>query len=323
MTEWIGSDVTASWEGADNALTLADLVDECERALKQFGGTKGTILKHMINMVYLNEMLVSDDFHPFYWLVDFDDTLASKAPSVISAITQADPGVITTSAAHGLAVDDIISIYDIVGMTELNNRMFAVNAVPSTTTLSLIDIDGLDAIDTTSLTAYSSGGVINQRGTLLNPSGKNVQRILECKWHGEKRMSPITIKELEDTTAFWDSSTSRPSRYYHRKKYSAAGGENNHLLWFAGCDAAYDLRYWYVMQPNKLINDSDVPLLPPQFHYAIVAGVLTRMAEFSVQVENQVIWPAIYQAQIEQLKQFNRKWYAETELAKHKKPFML
>ncbi|MCK5015630.1 MAG: hypothetical protein KAS32_01045, partial [Candidatus Peribacteraceae bacterium] len=259
MTEWIGSDVTASWEGASNALTFLNLIDECERGIKYYGGSKIDLVKHMINMVYLNEMLVVDNLYSLHWLIDFDDTVASKAPSVISAITQADPGVITTEEAHGKAVDDIVSIYDITGMTELNNRMFAVNSVPSTTNLTLIDIDGLDAIDTSGLTAYSSGGVINQRGTLLNPSGKNIQRILECKWHGEDRMTEITREELEETTIWWDSATARPERYYHRKKYSAAGGENNHLLWFYAADAAYDLRYWYEMQPTKLINNTDVP----------------------------------------------------------------
>lgn len=304
-------------------LTFANIKDECERALKQFGGAKGDLIKHVINMVYMNEILAVDDLYDLYWLVDFDDTLASKAPSVISAITGAYPGVITTSAAHGLAVGDIVSIYSIVGMTELNNRMFRVNTVPSTTTLDLIDIDELDAIDTSGYTAYSSGGVINHRGIPLSTTGKNVQRILECKWHGEKEMTPISSKELEETTAFWDSSTSRPSRYYHRKKYANDGSETDHLLWFRSADAAYDLRYWFEMRPSKLEADADVPLLPPQFHPAIVAGVLTRLAEQSIQVENQVIWPGIYTAQLEQLKQFNRKWYEKNELTKHKEPFML
>jgi len=304
-------------------LTLANLVDECERALKQYGGAKDALVKNMINMVYLNELLVCDDLYPFYWLKDFDDTLASKAPLVITGITGADPGVITTDAVHNREIGDIESIYDIVGMTELNNRMFKVNSVPSTTTLSLIDIDSIDAIDTSGYTAYTSGGVINHRGISLATSGKDVQRVLDCAWHGEKNMSPISARELEETTLFWDSSTARPTNYYHRKKYTTAGVESNHLLWFNGADAAYDLRYWFVLRPPKLVADADVPLLPPQFHYAIVAGVLTRLAEQAVQVENQVIWPGIYMSQIEQLKQFNRKWYQENELKNHKEPFML
>jgi len=323
MAEWIGTDDAASWSGVANALDFATLLSQCRRALKGYGAAKNDLIKHMINMVYLNEILVVDDLYPLYWLVDFNDTIASKAPSEIDSITQADPGVIVTKAAHGLAVDDITSIYNIEGMTELNNRVFSVNTVPSTTNLTLIDIDGLDAIDTSGYTAYSSGGVINQRGTLLSVSGKDVQRILGCGWHGEKPMTPISNKKLEAVTKWWDSSTARPQRYYHRKKYSTAGGEKNHLLWFMGADAAYDLRYWFVLAPPKLIENTDVPLLPPQFHYMITAGVLTRLAEQGVQVENQVIWPGIYTSQLKQLKQFNRKWYKENELVKHTEPFML
>jgi len=136
-------------------------------------------------------------------------------------------------------------------------------------------------------------------------------------------MTPISNEALEEVTQWWSDSVARPTRYYHRKKYSTAGGEKNHLLWFMGADAAYDLRYWFVLAPPKLIDDADVPLLPPQFHYMIIAGVLTRLSDQSVQVENQVIWPGLYKAQLGQLKQFNRKWYEQNELTKHKEPFML
>ena len=294
-------------------LTFANLVDECERGIKFYGGSKIDLVKHMINMVYLNEMLTVDNLHPLHWLVDFDDTLASKAPSVITGITAADPGVITTSAVHGLAAGDIISIYSIAGMTELNNRMFRVNSAPSTTTIDLIDIDGLDEISTSAYTTYVSDGVINHRGIPLATTGKNVQRILKCMWHGEEPMTPITYDELEKYEDWWDESTELPSRYYLRKKYTTAGVESNHLLWFHGADAAYDLRYWFELRPTKLVDDDSVPLLPNQFHYAIVAGVLMRFAEQGVQVENQVIWPSIYSAQLEQLKQFNRKFYMENK----------
>ncbi len=294
-------------------LTFKNIKDECERALKQYGGAKGDLIKNIINMVYLNEILTIDNVYPLYWLVDFDDTLASKAPSVISGITIADPGVITTDAAHGLAVGDIVSIYSIVGTTQLNNRMFKVATVPTTTTLTLIDIDSVDAIDTSAYTAWSSGGVINHRGIPLATTGKDVQRILGCKWHNEEEMTIITDKELEKANQWWDSQTELPSRYYHRKKYTTAGAESNHLLWFASADAAYDLRYWFEMRPPKLVDDANVPLLPPQFHYAIVAGTVARLAEQGVQVENQVIWPTVYAAQLEQLKQFNRKWHRENE----------
>lgn len=122
-------------------LTFQNLIDEVERAVKVSGGSKLELIKAVINQVYLNEILTADTLYPPFWLVTFDDTLNSVAPATISAITKANPGVLTTSA-HGLSVGDIIYIHSIVGMTELNSRFFKVNTVPLTTTLTLIDLDG-------------------------------------------------------------------------------------------------------------------------------------------------------------------------------------
>ena len=43
------------------------------------------------------------------------------ADKTITAATQANP-VVVTSAAHGFANDDVVSIRDVVGMVELNGR---------------------------------------------------------------------------------------------------------------------------------------------------------------------------------------------------------
>ena len=96
-------------------------------------------------------------------------TNGSATPS-ISAITQASPGVITTSTAHGLSVDEDVIITGVVGMTEINcdTDIYLVNSVPSTTTFTLKQLDGhgpsATAVDTSAFTAYASGGVV-ARGT--------------------------------------------------------------------------------------------------------------------------------------------------------------
>ena len=96
-------------------------------------------------------------------------TNGSATPS-ISAITQASPGVITTSTAHGLSVDEDVIITGVVGMTEINcdTDIYLVNSVPSTTTFTLKQLDGhgpsATAVDTSAFTAYASGGVVS-RGT--------------------------------------------------------------------------------------------------------------------------------------------------------------
>lgn len=80
----------------------------------------------------------------------------------ISAITQANPGVITTSSAHGLVAGDEFYVSGIVGMKELNGRWFKAGTVGGAgTTVQLLDRDG-NNINTTSLTAYSSGGTTEE-----------------------------------------------------------------------------------------------------------------------------------------------------------------
>lgn len=83
----------------------------------------------------------------------------------ISTISQANPGVVTTSAAHGLSTGDRINITKVAGMTELNSpsRNPYQITVLTTTTFSLQDIKGND-IDTSGFTAYSSGGQVNLEG---------------------------------------------------------------------------------------------------------------------------------------------------------------
>lgn len=309
-------------------LAFSDLYTEIERFLKEFKQSNLNAVKAAINQVYF-EMLASDPLYPYFWLTHFDDTLAAVGPSDISGITQADPGVITCDAAHGLGSSDIVSIYNVEGMTEINNRTYKVNSAPATTTLKLDSLEGGDAIDTSGFTAYSDGGIVVHRGRTLGTSldSKTVQRIIgKPKWHDEYPMDPISQIELEQRSKeWWSDSTSRPSRFYHQKSFTAAGVETNHLLWFPGSDDDYDLRFWFEERPAKLAADANVPIMPPQFHYGIVAGTVMRLAEYAVQVDNQVIWPGIYRQNIKDMKAFNRKWWDQFDPNKgiNRKPYML
>lgn len=68
----------------------------------------------------------------------------------ITAVTQADPAVVTV-ASHGWQTDYLIKIDDVVGMTDLNERVFKIERL-TTNTFSLPDIDS-SVYD-----AYTSGG---------------------------------------------------------------------------------------------------------------------------------------------------------------------
>ena len=89
-----------------------------------------------------------------------------EGDKTITAITKANPGVITCSS-HGYLTGDEILITAIVGMTELNNKRFLVVKIDANT-FSLKDKDGV-AINTTSFTTYSSAGTMNRVYTIASP----------------------------------------------------------------------------------------------------------------------------------------------------------
>jgi hypothetical protein len=77
----------------------------------------------------------------------------------ISGITQANPAVITLSAAHTLEYGDDIYIDSVVGMTQLNGRRFLVLDAPSSTTIEIMSTSRAP-IDSTGYGAYVSGGSV-------------------------------------------------------------------------------------------------------------------------------------------------------------------
>ena len=74
----------------------------------------------------------------------------TSATGGIADVTQANPGSVTTQTAHGLSTGNVVYITNVQGMTELNGNSYTIT-VTSTTTFTL-------GVDTTSFTAYVSGG---------------------------------------------------------------------------------------------------------------------------------------------------------------------
>lgn len=128
-------------------------------ALATLGTTPGTPITHRYAVTSvasnnLDESLISNV------------SLQVIAQATINAITNANPGVLTTTAVHKLLVGDPVNVSGIVGMTGLNLSGLTVNTVPSTTTLTLAQ-NGVP-IDTTLATAYVSGGSIFLNGVKNN-----------------------------------------------------------------------------------------------------------------------------------------------------------
>ena len=82
----------------------------------------------------------------------------------ISAVSQANPCVVTTTASHGFQTDQIVRITDLGdvgvtdrGMGQLDGKRFGI-IVLSSNTFSLYDVITGDPINSTSFTAWVAGG---------------------------------------------------------------------------------------------------------------------------------------------------------------------
>jgi hypothetical protein len=75
----------------------------------------------------------------------------------ITGITNATPGVVTTSAALGVAPGDLVFINDVLGMTAVNGRYWKVSTVVGSTFVLVDPFTGI-GFDTSALPAYASGG---------------------------------------------------------------------------------------------------------------------------------------------------------------------
>ena len=314
-----------------NYKRFVDICEAIERAISASGGSQIDLIKDVANMVYLTEILEADDLYPLHWLLDFDDSLGAKAPAeTVTGITAGQPPVVS-DATHTYSVGDVIAINDVVGMTELNDRMYRVGAISAGVSYSLYDLDGT-AIDGTGYTAWTSGGKATHRGVQLNTTNKAVKRLLFAGWVDlNDGMDEMDFRQLESRISYWDGNTSRPMKYMHDKRFNSdytaidAGDEDfeiDYLLWYPGADQAYGLRYWFEKRAPRLENDNDIPLMPYQFHDAIQTGAITRLAESGIEVNTPAIWPQLYRIQLNNIRSYNRAWHDNQQREKDK-PYLL
>ena len=76
------------------------------------------------------------------------------AASTMNACTAADPGAVTCTAPHLLVNGDRVRITGVVGMVELNNKVFAITKT-SATAFTI-------GVDTSGFTEYGSAGTVTQ-----------------------------------------------------------------------------------------------------------------------------------------------------------------
>lgn len=114
---------------------------------------------------------------------------AIAAAKTLTAITNANPGVIS-STAHGYSNGDIV-LLEVQGMSELQGRLFKVVSV-ATDSFRIADIDGSAGIDTTLFGIFSAGTA--KKVTL----GTTINGVKEFSPAGGE-MKTVDTTEVSDT----------------------------------------------------------------------------------------------------------------------------
>jgi len=97
--------------------------------------------------------------------------------ATITNITQASPAVVTTSGDHGLTDNELVQISDVVGMIELNGNSYYVDVL-SSVTFALYENSGPSvAVNSSSFTAYISGGIAAGEATGTGRTGQSSRGI--------------------------------------------------------------------------------------------------------------------------------------------------
>lgn len=102
-----------------------------------------------------NYRALADDNKAVAAAYDTTNTLDWENGITIDSITQANPGVVTTAASHGLTTGDVVAFAGDCTMDELVGTLYKV-VVTSATTFTLTDLDDT-AINTAGYMAYSTG----------------------------------------------------------------------------------------------------------------------------------------------------------------------
>ncbi len=108
----------------------------------------------LINFEYSDEQAYVLEFGANYIRFFKDGGILTEATIAISAITQANPAVVTATS-HGLSNGDRVFITGVGGMTEVNNLEFTV-AGATTNTFEL------SGIDSSAYETYTSGGTVGK-----------------------------------------------------------------------------------------------------------------------------------------------------------------
>jgi len=239
------------------------------------------------------------DMVPLAWLRESYDQLFTRYYAAISAITQADPGVITAesvdpdlSSDHGFQSGDIVYIDGIYGMERLNRRLFRATRA-SATTITLSRMDNQDEIDTSGYEEYDSGGYVYHAGMILTPSNFEPSTgTSDYQWKMGQIFNttfdlwptdPITEAEMIGFPA-WYLNRGRPLRVHHKRyAYNTDFTDSNveHiLLWGPPSNQKYNIRIEFTKEYPDMATWTSTTYPPhiPEIHDKIWHRALSNMA---------------------------------------------
>ena len=141
--------------------------------------------------------------------------VTTKKTAVVSGATAANPGNITTSAAHGFESGQSISFSGVGGMVELNGNSYTITVVDAT--------NFTIGVDTSAFTAYTSGGTAQLGGGhgLSNGDQVSFGNVGEAQWQAllgdnqanDRRTFYADVQDSDtfklafnyDLTNYWDT----------------------------------------------------------------------------------------------------------------------
>lgn len=288
------------------------MVDPSAKGMSAF--LRDTLIKRAI-IDTDRETRTFDQFSPLAWDIVSYSGLQTIGGADIASITQASPGVVdadqkdTSIDGHGFdddsTIQDIVVIDGIEGMTELNKRYFLVVYVDADT-FTLKSLDGLTAINTTSLTEYSSSGSVYHAGFVLNTT--TILTDVDSKWTFKRLLpspmfdgyptKPITENEIRNSNAWTNvSNAGRPSRYRYWQQMTAANTYTHYLMWYPVANSVYNLDFQYQKQISDIAawTSSTYPFHPEQIHDTLWHGALAKLCGFEgIKVLNANRWMAEY-----------------------------
>jgi len=289
-------------------LTYNDISDQVCKAMGDMQKSRLLEVQAVINMVYLDEIMVCDELYPMHWLMELIDGIKTKDSKTVTGITKANPGVVT-SASHGFVNGDVVQFGVVTGMTELNYTL-AVVTNKAAGTFELYDLNG-STINTSGYVAVGTAGTVYHRGVTLS---KSISQIHTFSWQGYNSLvPPISLEEIEENSSHMDTTNStRPTKHSHKQHFTTAGVKSDRLLWYPLPNDNYDGRVWGELDISPMSSAAHVPQLPFRFHNAIVSGSIARLVQYgNIQIENAVVWPGLYKMQIEAIKTYNRNYWKQ------------